>query len=437
MSNLSQSKSQLKLRESSARAYDSLFNYGAKKKKSGVSGSGATFEQVVGKVENLMQREAADCHRPLPDQPGQKRAALEEHDNDIHPCNGAASKGKDKEKESVHDGSEVVRRADSEHKAKEIISKESLMCYFSELIENCAAGVIDEKLSEPDPESLTPKELDKAKERGEHRFAHLCDFPLRIVLTPLSRGGRIVSQFAELLEMQFGPLHASLQVGNVILEWNDSSLVVPHFCEPEDPLLQADLQHLSNWAEFTSTQHDKVRKAVTTSDYQKQIELVFHVTAEKHRQLETLVDVIIRYNELYYYNLIDRNCQHFVTDALKALGVEKPINFTGGLGEYFEALKKGRSSSVQAQFASHAELDSYVSTKEGNVEINKMEQNDLEFLLAQYFRFHLEQKSKLQDQNADLRDWACKEPACCMQRLEKQIRFERLRIHNFRAINTL
>ena len=430
MSKLPQSKSQsAKLRESSARAYDSLFNYGAKKK-SCFSGSGATLEQVAHKVENLAQREESDRHKPLPDQEtdkeltqsGQTRASLEECVNASHPCNGATPK--------------VVQRKDPKDLAMELISKECLMCYFSELTENRAADIIHENLSEPDPDFLTSLELDKAQERSEHRFAHLCDLPLRIILTPLSRGGRIASQFAQLLEMQFGPLHASLQVGNVILEWNDSSLVVPHFCEHEDPLLQTDMQHFSYWAEFTSTQHDKVRNAVATSDYQKQIELVFHVAAEKHRQLEALVEVIIMYNERYYYNLIDRNCQHLVTDALKALGVEKPTNFTGGLREYFQALKKGCSSSVLARFASHVELDNYVSTKEGNGEINKMEQNDLEFLLAQCFRFHLVQKSELQDKNADLKDWACKEPTCCMQRLEQRIHFERLRIHSFRAINS-
>ena len=42
--------------------------------------------------------------------------------------------------------------------------------------------------------------------------------------------------------MQFGPLHAALQIGNVILEWNDSSLVIPHYTDPSDPLLKTDVQ---------------------------------------------------------------------------------------------------------------------------------------------------------------------------------------------------
>ena len=83
--------------------------------------------------------------------------------------------------------------------------------------------------------------------------------PLKIILTPLSHGGRILSQFANLLEMQFG-LHAALQVGNVILEWNDSSLVIPHFYSPEEQVLEVDVQGESKWAEFTSEQYQNVRK---------------------------------------------------------------------------------------------------------------------------------------------------------------------------------
>ena len=436
MSKLPQSRSQAKLRGFSARAYDSLFNSGAgkAKKKRDVCGSGADVEQVVEKVENLWQRE--DLHKPIPDQresstEGSTTASIDGAAAISVDCSarGGASGRRDSELSSS-----VVPKNIREI-AKELITKEDLMCHFSEIIEDCAASVIDEKLAEEDPNALTSLELSKAVERGEHRFAHLCELPLKIILTPLSRGGRMVSRFANLLEMQFGPLHAALQVGNVILEWNDSSLVIPHMCNFEEQLLQSDVQGVSGWADFTRSQYDDVRKALTKADYQQQIELVYNFTAEKHRQIEALVDVIIRYNRTYYYNLFDRNCQHFVADALKALGVEKPTQFTGGLREYFVELKKGRSSAVAAKFPNHGELDKFVKGKEENGEINKMEQNDLEFLLAQCFRFHLEQKSQLQDQNVDLANWVCEEATCCMQRLERLIRFEALRIHNFKTVN--
>lgn len=447
---MSKSKVAGKSRATSARVYDSLFNYDAKKKakqNAGASGSGAAVEQVVQKLEKVWEQEVSSEHRPLPEQrvevaagkdltvsreTGASSGELGENGHsDV--LNGASYGASGKGEQQV--SGEFVKPKNINDVALDLISKESIMCYFSEITEERAADVIEEKLDEEDPDLLTSLELSKAKERGEHRFAHLCDFPLRVILTPLSRGGLIVSKFAKLLEMQFGPLHASLQVGNVILEWNDSSLVVPHFCKHEDQLLQSDFQGLSKWSEFTSKQYDDVRSAVTAADYQKQIDLVYRVTAEKYRQIEALADVIIKYNKIYYYNLFDRNCQHFVADALKALGVENPSQFTGGLRDYFKELKKGRSPSLHSKFASHADLDGYVKEKEQNGEIAKMKQNDLEFLLAQCFRFHVEQKSRLQDsdEKADLSNWICEEPTCCMQRLEHLIRFETLRIHDFKA----
>ena len=447
---MSKSQSKSKLGDSSARVYESLYGPKSKPVASSPTSASGKYEQVVQKVESLRQREfSASLHRSLPDQQeqatekelhqsaealGKKQSLDEQNQQDSHVGNGRTDSHRNGEQESIC-GSETVTRKKPKDIAKELISKEDIMCYFSEIIEQCAMDVIDAKLSEEDPKMLTSLELSKAQERSEHRFANLCDLPLKVVLTPLSCGGRIVSRFAQLLEMQFGPLHAALQVGNVVLEWNDSSLVMPHFCNFEDQLLQSDVQGFSHWAEFTSQQYDKVRAAVTASDYRKQIELVYHVTAEKHRQIQALVDVIVKYNTTYYYNLFDRNCQHFVADALKALGVEEPPQFTGGLRDYFKALKEGRSPSVLAKFADHAQLDKYVKEKEDSGDIKTMTQNDLEFFLAQCFRFHLEQKSQLQDKNADLSNWVCKERTCCMERLECLIHYKTLRIHNFTTIH--
>ena len=210
-----QSKSKFKLGESSARVYESL--YGPKSKPAAYSPSSASgqYEQVVQKVETLRQREfTSSLHRPLPDQHGQaaekelsrsaeadvRKQPLDEQSlQDSHIGNGIDSQ-RNREQGSNR-GSEIVKHKNSKDIAKELISKDDIMCYFSEIIEECAVDVIDEKLSEEDPNELTSLELSKAQERSEHRFAHLCDLPLKIVLTPLSRGGRIVSRFAQLLEM--------------------------------------------------------------------------------------------------------------------------------------------------------------------------------------------------------------------------------------------
>ena len=319
--------------------------------------------------------------------------------------------------------------------AQHLISKEEISDYFSSLVEQRATMAIEENLNEEKCEFTSTYEESRAQERGEQRFTKLCDLPLKLILTPLCVGGRVISKFASLLEMQFGPLHAALQVGDVILEWNDSSLVVPHFAEHDDQLMKTDVRHLTDWVSFTSGEVPRVREAIQTLDYRKQIELVYKVTAEKQRLIDSLVEVIVMYNRQCYYDIIRRNCQHFVMDALKALGVNEPIEFTGGLGEYFKALKQGRSRALHAKFTDHVHLDSYVREKEQTGEINQLTKHDLEYLLAWYFRYHLEQKTQLQRDNKEeeLCRWSCEVKGCCMERLEQRIDFESLRIHNFKT----
>lgn len=39
-----------------------------------------------------------------------------------------------------------------------------------------------------------------------------------LIFTPLKRGASIAKTLASLVELQFGPLHAAIQMGSVILE---------------------------------------------------------------------------------------------------------------------------------------------------------------------------------------------------------------------------
>lgn len=190
-------------------------------------------------------------------------------------------------------------RDDSAALTCKLISQKGLMSYFSHMLKSHAKNAIKEKLADGQLTDLTLEETSMARTRSEHRFGCLSDLPIKIILTPLNHGGKIVSRFAQLLEMQFGLLHAALQIGNVVLEWNDSSLVIPHYTDPSDPLLQTDVQNLSRWGEITSNYYGQVREAIDALDYGKQIDLVFQFTAEKYHLFEALFDVIIRYNTQY------------------------------------------------------------------------------------------------------------------------------------------
>ena len=135
------------------------------------------------------------------------------------------------------------------------------------------------------------------------------------------------------------------------------------------------------------TYYCQVREAIDALDYGKQIDLVFQFTAEKYHFFDALFDVIIRYNSQFCH-------RPQLTDALGALGIDKLPEFTGGLQDYFEELKSGRACLA---FTNHAKLNEHVKQIVDNRMILSMPQHDLENLLAQCFRFHLQQKSQLQD----------------------------------------
>lgn len=117
---------------------------------------------------------------------------------------------------------------------------------------------------------------------------------------------------------------------------------------------------------------------------------------------------------------------------MSALGIDKSPEFTGGLQDYFKELKSGCACLA---FTNHAKLNEHVKQIVDNRMILSMPQHDLEYLLAQCFRFHLQQKSQLQYKNTNLSNRTCEEPNCYMQQLEKYIHFDTMRIHKFKTID--
>ena len=319
--------------------------------------------------------------------------------------------------------------------AKALIDPTQLWeCYFSGIIDD-SANAVEENVEEVKVVPTHSREVVQAQKRGEHRFAGVCHFPLKLIFTPLKQGRRIANTFASILEMQFGPLHAALQVGSVILEWDDSSLVTPYLCSYEDQVMQVDMQPYSEWAKYTGKHHTNIKKALEGLDYGQQIELIYMVSSEKKRLIDALIDVIVHYNKFYYYNLFDRNCQHFVCDALEALEMELPREFMGGLGDYYKALIKGKTPSVPSQFKTHSDLDLYVMQKKEDGFFSGMPQHDLEYLLALYFRFHLESKTKLKGDQKALDEWRCTEELCQAKVVEGRIELQSMAIHNFKTIS--
>lgn len=328
------------------------------------------------------------------------------------------------DRDSVY-GGDIISKASAGHEVGFILTKKTksevayLLTSPQHMWDHFFNGISTKAASDSTQQSMKEKqdEFPRSVNAGEQRFAPVLNLPLRLILTPLKQHRQEANTATNLMESEFGPLHASLHVGNIVLEWNKTSLVIPHLSDYEN---QVDMQCHSNWVESTRCHHPKTAEEL---DFPEQIELEYMVTSE----MTPLINVIITYNSYYYYDIFYRNCQDFVCSALKVLRVEQPTGFSGNFLKYFKTLREGRTPSVPERFETHRDLDDYVLQIQRGNPTTSMPQHDLEFILTLYLRFHLLSKS---DENKE--EWICEEPNCCISDIELLIKVESLLIHKFR-----
>ena len=240
-------------------------------------------------------------------------------------------------------------------------------------------------------EFTSEREKEHAKQRAKTRMRRTSEMPIKLKLHSLQQNDippRFASVFSRVMAMKYGPLHAALQVGDVTLEWDTSNLIVPH-CQNMIPDIQTDIRKGTAAMRCVTEKEAEIRDAVNELNFNEQTELMYDVSVSNRKMIEELVKLICKYNRFYEYHLIGRNCQTFIIEAMKALGIVKPPSLTGRLKEYFTELKKGKKN-VPDDFSTHKELDRYIKDSQGTGEFDQLTQHDKEFLLCLYFKFHLE-----------------------------------------------
>lgn len=294
--------------------------------------------------------------------------------------------------------------------AKRYLSPINMEYYFSHLVSGMASDVIIETTDELESSFNNTWEKAMLQKRSLQRFEAVVNFPVKLILSDLKMDlPPFVSTFSKMIQLEFGPLHAALIIDNIILEWDDTSLIMPSTAEKEW-VFQTRLE--GRYDKITQDMKPEMKDSARKMDLKRQIEQVFEVTKEKQKAINHLIEVIIHYNESYEYNVLTRNCQHFVIDAMKALGIDEVPQFTGIFQNYLKELKKGKSTDILEKFDSHAALDEHVNAiiKPG------LSQHDLEYLLCQYFMFHV--SSRKESPNAQDPNWRCEEETCRMSDIE-------------------
>ena len=185
----------------------------------------------------------------------------------------------------------------------------------------------------------------------------------------------------------FGPFHASVLIGDVLVEWRPNSLVIPRQIkavhEDNRAVLFANLHETSFDSQLPSIplQYEGVDQETVASSF----EMIKDITYEKEHLIDALVEVVVRYNLKMTYGVFTNNCQHFVLNMLTVLGIIDPEKaFRGRLKEHADlVIARDRQDAIN-EFNSHQELDQHIKqTKAEN-----MSQEDLEFAYCHYLLFH-------------------------------------------------
>ena len=146
-----------------------------------------------------------------------------------------------------------------------------------------------------------------------------------------------------------GPIHAALKVGDVLLEWSTTSLVVPH-CEHDNFIFEADIADSESLRKIQGMSLETNSKL---PDKSQVVEKLFEIAAAKSELIDALIAVIVEYNRRRYYTT-------FVDAAMKALDIKDGPKLEGKMLELYNKLKAGKSTLIATSSPESKKTDSWL-----------------------------------------------------------------------------
>lgn len=274
--------------------------------------------------------------------------------------------------------------------AKRLTSEEELYKDFSHLLEEPEEHVLKDGTKFEEGDYVSPEERQAAKEKEQWRFDKLSRLTLTICLQDITPDGglekdRVTITLANFMAMDFSGKHVAILVENVLLEWNDRSIVIPRRVTTDDVFIfkdtvKKDGQYFSELA-TVRPQLDEEPKL-----FDEEHEVLCKGLQMKKEIISKIIGVIVKYNCRCYYNVMARNCQHFVKDILKAAEI-KEAQFSAEGKEYLDHLRERRLR-VPMSFKNHEDIDAYVMKMDSRKELNKLNDTELSYLMKAYGEHH-------------------------------------------------
>ena len=252
-----------------------------------------------------------------------------------------------------------------------------------------------------------------ATSKVAERYKRVCKFPVKLVLrVKPSHSGCSVHEAS---------LHAALLISDRLLEWDESSLVIPKKVDfTKQPALTTGILYGSEWFTYIVQKRSKLNEVLTSPPdtlHENEVDLMFELTTKKDGLIKSVIKSVIDYNRHKKYHNRLCNNRHFIRDVTGALGVKKLPAFGASLKQQLEKSEQQCSQKLsRANLSTHDNLDAYVSGL-SEEKLHELTVVDLEYLVGKYFQFHVEdwEQSLAPDQ------WTCQQRDCQLTRIEEQL----------------
>ena len=344
----------------------------------------------------------------------------------------AESSGKRRLLEKLqHSGYAHKSYKDLQELAHQLTDFEEVFHQFSHLFEPAVDKAIDEALFNSRAMFTHSDEVDMVHTRAKHNLALVFHLPVKLFLSRLNQPIPLYSIAGKISKffLEYGAFHAGLVVGNIRIEWGPEDIVeaLPESDIPSDDFVGTIDGKQGYLADAAIEIHQKFSLADRLQSTEDKIKLIIDTAEKKKEVLSNLVRVIVHYNLEKTYDLFACNCQHFVRDALAALGIREPPRFSGQLNNYLERLKQGKVECPE-DFKNHSTLDAYVE-QQLQAESGTLSQHDMEYLLLHYYRIHL---NSMPEDATD--EWRCDVPTCKYEHLADRVNHEALLSNQFMSV---
>lgn len=264
-------------------------------------------------------------------------------------------------------------------------------------------------------------ERNDASQRAADQIRQVGQLQVRLLLYELKQEEwkkAVLRKVNRLSQFQYGPFHVALLIGDVLLEWDVRGVVIPRRIktnEDEKLLFSASIhpkEELS--AGHLAELRLRANSGAMAMSYSNQLNNIVELGERREILIDELARVTVLYNRKFDYGVLRCNCQTFVVDVLKVLGIENVEEaFQGKLRvkEHVDLLLKRGNDKPIFEFNSHADLDMYVREN-----IDRLSLEDLEFCYCHYLLFHAWHKKQPR-----IRAWLCPSGGCCFTNVEKRL----------------